>query len=132
MNQFGFAERGTGIDLVIECSGAEVCVQTGIWLVKRRGKCVQVGAGPANNTIPMSIFVNKEVTLVGSLRYGPGCYALGIDLVRQGRVDLKPLWTHSFKFERAMEAFEAVGRGVGPNGKMVIKAISEFESSLST
>lgn len=68
MEKFGFGERGEGIDLVIECSGAEVCVQTGIWLVKRRGTCVQVGAGPANNLIPMSIFVNKEVKLIGSLR----------------------------------------------------------------
>lgn len=68
MNEFGFGERGEGIDLVVECSGAEVCVQTGIWLAKRRGMFVQVGAGPANNLIPMSILVNKEITVKGSLR----------------------------------------------------------------
>lgn len=68
MNKFGFGERGEGIDLVVECSGAEVCVQTGIWLAKRRGMFVQVGAGPANNLIPMSILVNKEITVKGSLR----------------------------------------------------------------
>ena len=114
MERFGFGERGEGIDLVVECSGAEVCVQTGIWLVKRRGICVQVGAGPSNNLIPMSILVNKEVKLIGSLRvsaagaaqtlsstdrsaqYGPGCYAMAIDLVRQGRIDLRPLLTHSY------------------------------------
>lgn len=64
MTKFGFGERGEGIDLVVECSGAEVCVQTGIWLVKRRGVCIQVGAGPANNLIPMSIFVNKSAALL--------------------------------------------------------------------
>lgn len=68
MNEFGFGERGEGIDLVVECSGAEICVQTGIWLAKRRGMFVQVGAGPANNLIPMSILVNKEITVKGSLR----------------------------------------------------------------
>jgi threonine dehydrogenase-like Zn-dependent dehydrogenase len=68
MAKFGFGERGEGVDRVVECSGAEVCVQTGIWLVKRRGTCVQVGAGPPDNLIPMSIFVNKEVRLIGSLR----------------------------------------------------------------
>ncbi|KAJ0344547.1 hypothetical protein KNSL1_009241 [Colletotrichum chrysophilum] len=68
MKKFGLGERGEGIDLVVECSGAEVCVQTGIWLAKRRGMFVQVGAGPANNLIPMSILVNKEVTVKGSLR----------------------------------------------------------------
>ncbi|KAJ5634250.1 hypothetical protein N7528_002092 [Penicillium herquei] len=121
--KFGFGERGEGIDLVIECSGAEVCVQTGIWLVKRRGTCVQVGAGPANNLIPMSIFVNKEVRLIGSLRYGPGCYALAVDLVRQGRIQLKPLLTHRFPFNEASKAFETTKKGTGPDGKMAIKTI---------
>ena len=63
MDKFGFGERGEGLDLVIECSGAEVCVQTGIWLLKRRGLFVQVGAGAPNNLIPMTILVNKFVFL---------------------------------------------------------------------
>ncbi|KAL3461872.1 chaperonin 10-like protein [Aspergillus heterothallicus] len=123
LEKFGFGERGEGIDLVVECSGAEVCVQTGIWIVKRRGTCIQVGAGPANNLIPMSIFVNKEVRLVGSLRYGPGCYALAVDLVQQGRIKLKPLITHQFSFEDASEAFKTTKAGKGPDGKMAIKTI---------
>ncbi|EXJ77295.1 hypothetical protein A1O3_10453 [Capronia epimyces CBS 606.96] len=131
MDKFGFGERGEGIDLVVECSGAEVCVQTGIWLVKRRGTYVQVGAGPANNLIPMSIFVNKEVKMIGSLRYGPGCYAMAIDLVRQGRLNLKPLLTHRFPFADAMLAFETTRKGTGPDGKMAIKTISEFSPTSS-
>lgn len=42
-DKFVLGERGpSGIDLVLDCSGAEVCIQTGLWLVKRRGKYVQV------------------------------------------------------------------------------------------
>ncbi|KAK1855369.1 D-xylulose reductase A [Colletotrichum chrysophilum] len=123
MKKFGLGERGEGIDLVVECSGAEVCVQTGIWLAKRRGTFVQVGAGPANNLIPMSILVNKEVTVKGSLRYGPGCYQLAIDLVRQGRINLKPLLTHRFPFKDAAKAFKAMQNGKGDDGKVTIKVI---------
>ncbi|KAF5483309.1 putative D-xylulose reductase A [Colletotrichum fructicola] len=123
MKKFGLGERGEGIDLVVECSGAEVCVQTGIWLAKRRGMFVQVGAGPANNLIPMSILVNKEVTVKGSLRYGPGCYQLAIDLVRQGRINLKPLLTHRFPFKDAAKAFKAMQNGKGDDGKVTIKVI---------
>ncbi|KAL3295530.1 xylitol dehydrogenase [Colletotrichum asianum] len=123
MKKFGLGERGDGIDLVVECSGAEVCVQTGIWLAKRRGTFVQVGAGPANNLIPMSILVNKEITVKGSLRYGPGCYQLAIDLVRQGRINLKPLLTHRFPFKDAAKAFKAMQNGKGDDGKVTIKVI---------
>ncbi|RSH89674.1 hypothetical protein EHS25_002225 [Saitozyma podzolica] len=126
MEKFGLGERGLeAIDLVVECSGAEVCVQTGIWLVKRRGKFVQVGAGPAHNLIPMSIFVNKEVTMIGSLRYGPGCYPMAIDLVSRGLVDLKPLHTHTFPFKDAILAFETTKKAMGPDGKPAIKVMIE-------
>ncbi|PYH92645.1 hypothetical protein BO71DRAFT_431688 [Aspergillus ellipticus CBS 707.79] len=120
MEKFGFGEPSEGIDLVIECSGAEVCVQTGIWIVKRRGTCVQVGAGPANNLIPMSIFVNKEVKLIGSLRYGPGCYALAIDLITSWLI---LLFLRRFAFADANEAFKTTKAGLGPDGKMAIKTI---------
>ncbi|KAI8261389.1 hypothetical protein K4K56_006121 [Colletotrichum sp. SAR 10_98] len=116
MKKFGLGERGEGIDLVVECSGAEVCVQTGIWLAKRRGMFVQVGAGPAYNLIPMSILVNKEITVKGSLR-------LAIDLVRQGRINLKPLLTHRFPFKDAAKAFKAMQNGKGDDGKVTIKVI---------
>ncbi|KAI8265354.1 hypothetical protein K4K58_011389 [Colletotrichum sp. SAR11_239] len=116
MKKLGLGERGEGIDLVVECSGADVCVQTGIWLAKRRGMFVQVGAGPANNLIPMSILVNKEITVKGSLR-------LAIDLVRQGRINLKPLLTHRFPFKDAAKAFKAMQNGKGDDGKVTIKVI---------
>ena len=40
--KLGLPERGTGaVDVVIEASGAEVCVQMGCFLVKEEGKYVQ-------------------------------------------------------------------------------------------
>lgn len=41
--QFGFDERGPGgIDLVVDCSGAEVCVQTGLHALRHGGTLVTV------------------------------------------------------------------------------------------
>ena len=41
--RFGFAERGpSGIDLVVDCSGAEVCIQTGIFALRHGGTLVHV------------------------------------------------------------------------------------------
>ncbi|OGM50737.1 hypothetical protein ABOM_000702, partial [Aspergillus bombycis] len=55
--------------------------------------------------------------------YGPGCYALAVDLVRQGRINLNLLITHQFSFKDASEAFKTTKAGVGPDGKMAIKTI---------
>lgn len=41
--ELGIAERGPeAVDVIIEATGAPVCVQTGIFLVKPAGTCVQV------------------------------------------------------------------------------------------
>lgn len=48
---------------------------------------------------------------------------LAIDLVARGLVDLKPLLTHTFKFEDALEAFEITKAGKDKDGKAVIKCV---------
>ena len=47
MQQLGLEERGpTAIDLVVEASGAEVSIQTGILIAKHGGSFVQVRLRP--------------------------------------------------------------------------------------
>jgi len=117
-------DRGDkAVDLVIDASGAEVCVQMGLFLVKQGGTFVQVGMGTANLQIPITMLLIKEVSLNGSFRYGPGDYATAIKLVSRGRIDLKPLVTHRYEFSQAVEAFKATKAGKSDDGKGVIKAI---------
>ena len=98
--------------------------------------------------IPITTLLVKEVDFKGSFRYGvspsfrilrappplisvlyaslcnqPGDYQLAIDLVAQGRIDLKPLVTHRYSFDQAVEAFQATRAGKSPDGKAVIKAV---------
>ncbi|EJD35299.1 xylitol dehydrogenase [Auricularia subglabra TFB-10046 SS5] len=120
----GFPERGVGaIDLVVDASGAATCIQIGVYIVKHGGTFVQVGMGNAEVTIPVTVLLVKEVNFKGSFRYGPGDYPLAIDLVSQGRIDLKPLVTHRFAFEDAGLAFQTTKKGRSDDGKSVIKAI---------
>ncbi|KAI0750744.1 xylitol dehydrogenase [Daedaleopsis nitida] len=124
MEQLGIEERGpTGVDLVLDASGAEVSVQTGILIAKHGGTYVQVGMGQADIQIPLTTLLVKEINFKGSFRYGPGDYALGIALVAQGKVDLKPLVTHRFSFDQAVQAFQTTRTGKSEDGKPVIKAV---------
>ncbi|KAG8825714.1 hypothetical protein FRC17_008558 [Serendipita sp. 399] len=112
-----------GVDVVIEASGAEVCIQTGYFLVKTGGTFVQVGMGSPEVQVPITLILVKELVVKGSFRYGPGDYALAIALAAQGKIDLKPLVTHRFKFDEAKEAFETTRNGKSADGAGVIKAI---------
>ncbi|BGP12513.1 hypothetical protein JCM10213v2_000430 [Rhodosporidiobolus nylandii] len=122
--QFGFTERGpAGVDLVVDCSGAEVCIQTACHLLKHGGTLVQVGMGKPDISLPMHTILTHELTVKGSFRYGPDVYRLSLDLVARGAVNLKAMISHRFSFAQALEGFLANQSGTGPDGKPVIKSV---------
>ncbi|TAQ86114.1 hypothetical protein B7494_g5563 [Chlorociboria aeruginascens] len=116
-----------GVDAVIDASGAEPSIQTSIHVVKRGGVYVQGGMGKANITFPIMALCTKEITAKGSFRYGSGDYRLAVELVGQGKVDVKRLITSTVSFGDAEKAFESVraGQGIkcliaGPNEKIQV------------
>jgi len=122
--KFGLDERGlNAVDTVLEATGAEVCIQTGLYLVKIGGAYTQIGMGSENVTIPITMVLVKELKFTGSFRYGYGDYHMAIALAASGKIDLKPLVTHRYPFNEAVEAFEATQAGKGADGKPVIKTI---------
>jgi len=125
MKEFGLQERGlvNTVDVAVDASGAEPSIQTALHLVKAGGTFVQLGMGTPDVQIPMTLILIKEVTIKGSFRYGTGDYPFAISLVAQNKVDLKPLVTHRFPFDQAIEAFKATQAGKSEDGKAVIKAI---------
>lgn len=112
-----------GADTVLEASGAETCIQTGMFCAKRGGVFTQIGMGVENATIPITIALVKELTFKGSFRYGYGDYPLAISFAASKKVDLAPLVTHRYKFEDAIEAFEATKTGKDAQGRWVIKTL---------
>lgn len=68
--KLGLPERGTGaVDVVIEASGAEVCVQMGCFLVKEQGKYVQGEFWSSSNHAASRLLVFFERVLLISLHF---------------------------------------------------------------
>jgi L-iditol 2-dehydrogenase len=98
----------SGSDIVIDATGAQPCIETGIEVLKRGGVFVQAGLGQPKITFPVGLICDKEAIFRGSFRYGPGDYKLAIALVASGRVNLDGFVTRIFLFGEAQEAFETV------------------------
>jgi L-iditol 2-dehydrogenase len=98
----------SGSDIVIDATGAQPCIETGIEVLKRGGVFVQAGLGQPKITFPVGLICDKEAIFRGSFRYGPGDYKLAIALVASGRVNLDGFVTRIFSFGEAQEAFETV------------------------
>ncbi|KAF5862748.1 hypothetical protein ETB97_011198 [Aspergillus alliaceus] len=102
---------GDGPDVVLECSGAEPCIQLGIFAAKRGATFVQAGMGKENVLFPITAVCTKGLVIKGSIRYLAGCYPAAIDLISGGKIDVKRLITNRFKFEESEQAFELVKAG---------------------
>jgi threonine dehydrogenase-like Zn-dependent dehydrogenase len=57
--------------------------------------------------IPANIFVQREISLTGSQGY---CwdFQTGVELLAQGRVDLRGLITHEYPLEKIQTAFDTL------------------------
>jgi L-idonate 5-dehydrogenase len=91
-------------DVAIECTGAAPVIKDVIPAVRPRGSIVQVGVG-GEVLVPMNAIVGKEIRLVGSFRFH-GDYALAARLIKEGRINVKPIITATLPVDRAVEAFE--------------------------
>ncbi|XP_067829385.1 sorbitol dehydrogenase-like [Heptranchias perlo] len=103
---------GSMPDTTIECSGAEFCVQAGVYATRSGGVLILVGLGPASVNIPILNATVREVDIRGSFKYS-NTWPVAIAMLASKRIDVKPLVTHRFPLEAALEAFETTKKGVG-------------------
>ena len=97
------ADKGT-FDVLFEASGNEQALVSALNVIRPGGIIVQVGLG-GSVTLPINTIVAKEIQLRGTFRFHEE-FALAVELMGKGLIDVKPLITATLPFERATEAFE--------------------------
>ena len=108
--QFGLED---GADVVLEATGAEPCIQTGVFVVRSGGRYVQGGLGKPMCDFPIVLMSAKELTMKGCFRYYGGDFRIALDLISGGKLAVKELITKRMDFEQATEAWETTKRGEG-------------------
>jgi D-xylulose reductase len=104
---------GEGADAVIEATGAEICVQTGVYVLRKGGQYIQTGLGKTMIQFPIVTMSEKEVHMHGAFRYGPEDFKIALDVLESRRWIMTKLINRVFAFEEATDAWEATKRGEG-------------------
>ncbi|XP_019723139.1 sorbitol dehydrogenase [Hippocampus comes] len=98
--------------ITIECTGVESSIQTAIYATRSGGVVVVVGLGSEMATIPLINAATREVDIRGVFRYC-NTWPMAIAMLASGKVNVKPLVTHRFPLEQAVQAFETTRQGLG-------------------
>jgi len=141
---------GFGVDAVLVATGTksnEPIVTAGK-IARDRGTIVDVGINKMD--IPWDLYFSKELVLKQSRSYGPGRYdpnyemngqdyPIGyvrwtenrniqsfLQLQAEGKLDVGPLTTHTFAFDKAPEAYELIS---GDAGSFYVGIVLEYEVS---
>ena len=99
---------GHGVPRVLECAGTTVAIQQACHAAARGGVVSMIGIPMSDPELPIKRMVLDEIELVGN-RANPNTAEAAIALLHEGRVDLKPLMSHSFPladFATALETYE--------------------------
>jgi threonine dehydrogenase-like Zn-dependent dehydrogenase len=104
-----------GVDVVYDTVGAAETLEVGCRVLRARGTLVKLGMHGASKWEDTPVYC-KEITFTGSNAFGieevEGVRKHGIahflDLVGSGRIDLRPMLTHTFRLEEWRDAFTAL------------------------
>jgi L-idonate 5-dehydrogenase len=95
-------DKGT-FDALYECTGVAAALVGAIPALRPRGIILQLGLG-GDMALPMMAITAKELELRGSFRFHTE-FAIGVELMRKGLIDVKPLITHTVSLAEAEKGF---------------------------
>lgn len=100
--------NGLGVPRVLECAGTAVAIKQACLAAAKGGVVSMIGIPHSDPGIPIKRMVLDEVELVGN-RANPNTAEAAIAMMHEGRVDLKPLMSHTFPladFAEALDVYE--------------------------
>ena len=98
---------GRGADMVVDCSGSEAAVKSAFGLVRRSGRVVAIGE-PATPSISVNWIdaIIQNIDLHFTFGSTNDAWRIALQLVADGRVQLKPLISHRIALADFEEGFK--------------------------
>jgi len=97
---------GAPLHAVFECAGNESAFNTAVKNVSRGGYVIAVGVYESPIRAEMVLVQDKELNVLGSLMYTWDDYLKAVALISEGRVNMRLLQTHHFKFDRWKDGYK--------------------------
>lgn len=108
-----------GVDVTFECAGTPATIKQALSLTKPAGRLCLIAHYAQSAEIDPEAIIGKTLTIHG-IGGGDALFEEAVNLIVQGKIELKPLISHEFPLQRAKEAFEAASKA-DTSVKVIIK-----------
>lgn len=102
---------GIGADVAVEAAGVPALLKQAFDSVRWGGRVVVIGYSPQDVSLSAGRIMFREIEIVGSLGCRPVDFPPLIEMVRMGRIKVKPLISHRLPLEQINEAFKLLEEG---------------------
>lgn len=111
--------EGNMAQLVMECTGANVCIRGSLDLVSNAGRITFTGWPKNETSLPTDLFTKKEIDIRGA-RTSAGEFEEAIELIMSGKVDVKKILTKTVSLAEAPEIIIDIEKNPGNYMKVVV------------
>ena len=95
-------------DLILECVGGQKTIETAIAVARKGTDIIVVGVYGDKPVVDMGLVQDRELRLIGTLMYQEPDWKKAIALVGEKKVNLEPLVTDCYPFDRYLEAYQYI------------------------
>ncbi|KAK9465232.1 chaperonin 10-like protein [Lipomyces arxii] len=120
------AGTDSGFDVVYECTGVQICVQTAVLACRAGSKVILIGMGAPIQLFAVGSAATREVDIIGVFRYA-NTYPDALGLVARNGTMIGKLVTHNVTLNNAVSAFELASSPMDKNKNLVIKVMITSE-----
>jgi L-iditol 2-dehydrogenase len=121
-----------GADVVYECVGSDGSVDDALRLARAGGRVVLVGLASIPKGVDWTPIWFREIRVAGTYAVAMDpwrgetarTYAIGLELMAEGKLDLEPLLTHKFALSDYRAAFRAMST---KNANGLLKSVFAFD-----
>ena len=108
-------------DVIFECVGVQATINDAIENARKGSAIIVVGVYGMNPEVDLGFVQDRELAIIGTLMYQRSDFEIAIDLLKDKRVNLKPMITHRFAFENYLDAYEIIEELQGDYMKVMIE-----------
>ena len=95
-----------GVDVVFEAVGLEATVQQAVKMARTSGKVTILGMLSKTMRLNVLDIVTKELDVKGSYAYSPDSFTRAFNIIKDHKIDVKPLITNVLPLEEVKTGFE--------------------------